>query len=408
MLKKEDLQRHHDQQAAAVIPYQTLAQLPEPVQDQLANLPRDAHNILVLYTGGTIGMRQNDDGNLVATNDAGELLKPLTIKGLDREVNVVWFQVYPDAIDSTNARWVHWVTIGNAIRLLYDKFDGFVVIGGTDTMAHMMAAMNFMFPNTGKPIIGTGSQRPMFKLGDDATRNLYFALAAAASDISGAHLAFADKLLHGLHVFKVQDRKFDAFTCPARYIIGEFDGEVNLFDHTPRRNPLVNQNRLIFQPHFLEGVKVVEISPSTPSQSIYHDGRDPLTAVLLIITFGAGNVRDTPIYESEMTHLDAIARLRGEGVPVVLGSPMMDGRVDSPYETGAKAMKETVGAISGGDTTGATLHVKAMFCLALSWNVNDGLVDSVKFRELMMKNHVGELTMNFRQTKGGAWCFASL
>ena len=204
-------------------------------------------------------------------------------------------------------------------------------------------------------------------------------------------------------MFKVQDRKFGAFSGPARHIIGEFDGEIHLFDHAPRRNPLINQHRLIYQPHFREGVKVVEISPATPSESIYYDGKDPLAAALLIITFGAGNVRDEPVYEGEMTHMDAITKLREEGIPVVLGSPMMDGRVDSPYATGAKAVSDAVGAISGGDTTGATLHVKAMFCLALAWDEANNCVNQSKFREQMMKNHVGELTMNFRSgKKGGA------
>lgn len=396
------LQQHHLKESQAVIPYARLGNLPAYVQDQIARRPRNKHNILVLYYGGTIGMHLNADGHLVPTNDATQLLEPLNIKGLKKKVNVVWFQVNPKrAIDSTNARWPHWVTIGNAIRLLYDFFDGFVVIGGTDTMSHMLDAMHFMFPNTGKPIIATGSQLPIYRLGDDATRNLYFALATAASNISGAHLAFADRLLHGLHVFKVQDRKFDAFTSPGRYLIGEFDGEVHLFDNAPGRNSTVKQRSLIYQPIFREGVKVVEISPATPSASIYYDGHDPLAAVLLLITFGAGNIRDEPIYPGEMTHMDAIVKLRGEGIPVLLGSPMMDGRVDSPYETGAKAVSEAIGAISGGDTTGAALQVKAMFCLAHAWKDKKGRVDPAKFKELMMQNHVGELTMEFAKKKEG-------
>src|SRR3989344_8722922 len=220
----------HTLMSGVVVPWSSLDQLPEPVKDQLARTRRHGiPRIAVLYYGGTAFMHRNAQGKLEPTDDPTEMLRSLQDKGLKGKIDLIWFRVTNQAIDSTNARWVHWVSIGNAIKLLYDMVDGFVVIGGTDTMAHMLAAMNFMFPNIGKPIIGCGAQLPMFRLGDDATRNLYFALATAASDISGTHLAFDSKLMHGLHVFKVQDRKFDAFTCPARHMIGEFDGEVHIF-----------------------------------------------------------------------------------------------------------------------------------------------------------------------------------
>lgn len=380
----------HEKQLRQVVPYTSLEELPPSVQDQLAHLRHDVPNVALLYYGGTLGAHQDPEGYLVPTNDAAQLLQPLTIKGLDREVNVVWVQVYPTAIDSTNGRWVHWVTIGNAVRLLHDLVDGFVVAGGTDTMAHLMAALNFMFPNIGKPVIGVGAQLPMFRQGDDATRNLYFAVSAALSDLSGAHLAFADVLRHGLHLFKVADRRFDAFDCPQRYVIGHYDGQVNVYDNAPRRNPLVTQSRLDYLPDFREGIKVVKISPATVSEAILHDAKDPTCVALLLITFGAGNVRDTPLYEGERTHVEIIADLSTQGLPVILGSPMMDGVVDSPYRAGAKAIE--AGGISGGDTCGAALEVKAMRCAALAWDRDQNHLNHDQFRAQMYRNHVGELT----------------
>ena len=384
-------QEHHRKMLSRVVEYPDVSSMPSVVQDQLAKLRRDMFNVVVLYYGGTIGMHQDESGNLVPTDSAEQLLEPLIVKGLNRKVNVVWFRVYPKTIDSTNGRFPHWVTIGNAIRTLYDLADGFVIVGGTDTMAHVAASMNFMFPNIGKPIILTGSQLPMFMLGDDATRNLYFALATACSDISGAHLAFADKLMHGLHVFKVQDRRFEAFGCETRYQIGHFDGEVQLYSSAPRRSAFITQQRLDFHPEFREGIKVVHLSPATPSGCLLYDGRDPMASVLLLITFGAGNVRNEEMYESETTHCQVIATLREEGVPVVLGSPMMDGKVhNSPYATGSEPVSSEVGAIPAGDTTGPTLEVKCMRCLALACS-EDGQLDMARFRQLMFQDHVGEL-----------------
>lgn len=383
----------HALMQGVVVPWSDLQQLPDSVKDQLArprrtSLPR----IAVLYYGGTAFMHRNAQGKFEPTDDPSEMLKSLNEKGLKDIIDMVWFRVTNSAIDSTNARWVHWASIGNAIKLLYDMADGFVVIGGTDTMAHMLSAMNFMFPNIGKPIIGCGAQVSIEELGDDATRNIYFALLAAASNLSGAHLAFDEDLLHGLHVFKVKDRGFRAFTAPTRWVIGNYDGSLNVFDRAPRRNPIVTASRLDYFPHFREGVKVVELSPATPSDSILHDAKDPACSSLLLITFGAGNVRNEPLYEGEMTHFQAIRRITDSRYPVVLGSPMIDGKVDSPYAAGV-AVSPEIGGISGGDTCGPTLHVKMMRCLHRAWIEGEDRLNYDKFRDLMMTDHVGELSM---------------
>ena len=387
----------HELQTKFVLPYEKLADLPDSTQAQLA----EAHGsslpvVVVLYYGGTIGMLPDELGRLIASDDAARLLEPLAIKGLDKKVHVVWCPVFEKAIDSTNGRWPHWVSIGNAIKLLYDMASGFVVCGGTDTMAHLLAAVHFMFPNIGKPIVGAAAQLPMAELGDDATSNLYFSIATAVSNLSGAHLAFRDEIMHGLHVHKIQDKRLGAFTAPTARMIGHFDGEVHLYQQAPRRNALVTGARLAFNPHFREGIKVVRISPATPSESILHDAEDPTCAALLLITFGAGNVRDEGIVKSEKTHIACLRKLCNNSYPVVLGSPMMDGVVDSPYLSGALAIstkEDGGGAISAGDTTGPTLEVKAMYALALAAEKsNDEGLDYAAFRAEMEKDHVGELT----------------
>src|SRR3989338_6038677 len=127
-MNKPKLTEHYKRQLDRVINYLNFDSLPDAVKDQLARLKTGMHRVCVLYYGGTIGMVRDAQNRLVPTNDINALLQPLYIKGLNKEVQVVWFQVYPGkAIDSTNGRWFHWVTIGNAIRLLYDLFDGFVV-----------------------------------------------------------------------------------------------------------------------------------------------------------------------------------------------------------------------------------------------------------------------------------------
>lgn len=396
------LAESHKREAAAVKRFDSESDLPDGVKIQLAHLRTDLPNIAILYYGGTLGMVADKNGFLVPTDNPDELLKPLILKGINQEINPIWFRVTDHAIDSTNGRWPYWVTIGNAIKRLYEDFNdqpgginGFVIAGGTDTMAHLTAGLKFIMPNIGRPVITTGAQSPIFKSGTDAESNIYFSLGAAAADLSGVHQAFANRLIDGLRVHKVRDTNFDAFDCPSGYQLGEFNSQgVKLFDNAPRRNKYVTSEQLEFNPEFRDGIKVVRLSPAARSASILHDALDPTAQALLLITYGAGNVRDEGLYPEEMTHIDALRVLREAQYPVVLGSSMMDGVIESPYAAGAKAVAKGVEAISARNVTGASLEVKMMRCLALAHSNGD--FDYPGFRKQMERNHVGELASRNR------------
>lgn len=372
-------------------------QLPESLKTQLAHLKSDTPNIAVLYYGGTLGMVQDENHHLVPTNDIEKLLEPLIIKGLKERINPIWFQVTDHAIDSTNGRWTHWATIGYAVRKLYALFEdapgginGFVVVGGTDTMAHLSSALRFMFPNLGRPIITTGSQQPIFEPGTDAESNLYFALSVAAEDLSGVHLAFGNVLRDGRFIHKIRDKGFDAFDTVRGADIGEHTSSgVILNSSAPRRNKFIKSSELEFDPEFQDGVRIAKLSPATPSESLLHDALDPTTQATLVITFGAGNVRDEGLLPEELNHIDILRVLREYRYPVVLGSPMLDGTIESPYATGIKAVAEGVEAISGKSTTGASLEVKMMRCMRLAYR--SGSFDYFEFVKQMQRNHVGEI-----------------
>ena len=383
----------HEKMLGSVIEFPTLDALPDYVKGQLAKFDRHSNKskILALYYGGTLGMEyvQLEGAKvLAASNDVDRLLKPLKERGLEDKIEVVWFPVLNKAIDSTNGRWPHWVSIANGIELLYDHFDGFVVAGGTDTMSYLMAAMHFIFPNIGKPIIGAAAQQAIGDWGEDAVRNLTFALQAATEDLSGAHLAFYDNLRHGLHLFKIRDKGYNAFDSPDKYRIGKFEqGNVELFGDYPRRFQVINKSNLKVNRNFLDGIFPTEISPFVYADSLLHMAQDPLTVAILLKTYGAGNARDLSIFERDPTHIEVLKKLHEQQFPVILGSPMQDGVVESPYESGEKAI--LAGAISGGNTTGSTLHVKISRALYNAWDAKTGL-DYGRFRREMYYNHVGE------------------
>jgi L-asparaginase len=400
------INERHDRMSSAVVEFPGVDELSPYVRDQLASLDRNGNRskVLVLYYGGTIGMEYKElEGTkvLAASNDVDKLLRPLRQEGLEDKVQVVWLPVLGKAIDSTNGRWPHWVSIANGIELLYDHFDGFVVAGGTDTMSYLTAAMHFILPNAGKPIIGAASQQPIGEWGEDAVRNLSFAIEAATSDLSGAHLAFYDKLRHGLHLFKVRDKGYDAFDSPDKYLIGEFEqGNVNLFGNQPRRFSAVTKSNLQVNRNFLDGIDITRINPFGYADSLMHMAKNPSTVAILLETYGAGNVRDLRMFEDDPTHVEVIEKLHKSGFPLVLGSPMQDGVVDSPYESGSRAM--LAGAISGGNTTGSTLPIKISRALYNAWDRKTGL-DYRKFRAEMYRSHVGEFDERIKDRTDGLW-----
>lgn len=406
LLKKvADPMEIHKRQSATVLRFEGDRELPNGLKTQLAHLRSDVPNVAILYYGGTLGMEQDKDGHLVPTDNIEKLLQPLIIKGLKERINPVWFQVTSHAIDSTNGRWPHWATIGYAIKALHLLFEdipgginGFVVAGGTDTMAHLSTALRFILPNIGRPVITTGAQQPIFVPGTDAESNLYFALSAATEDLSGIHQAFDNVLRDGRFIHKVRDKGFNAFDTVRGAEFGENTSDgIILNASAPRRNRFVKSRDLEFNPDFQDGVKISKLSPATPSESLLHDALDPTTQATLLITYGAGNVRNEGLLPEELNHIDVLRILREHQYPVVLGSPMLDGAVESPYATGAKAVEKGVEAISGRNTTGASLEVKMMRCLRLSYTGYDiehpehSEFDYKEFVEQMRKNHIGEI-----------------
>ena len=391
----------HERMAAAVKRFRDTSDLPDHVRDQMARLHTNRstkQRILVLYYGGTLGMVYNEiaDGvkALVPSNDTERLLSPLREHGLDDKMSVVWMPILEKPIDSTNGRWPHWMSIANAIELLYDHFDGFVVAGGTDTMDYLLSGLNFVFPNIGKPVIGAAAQKPVGSWGEDAIKNLMFSLSAACEDLSGCHLAFYDVLRDGLHVFKVKDKGYDAFDGPKQHELGRYeDGDVKPSRNVEKRKPYIEKKNLHVRSEFRDGMTVEHINPFGAAESLLHKAKDPFSLATIVLTYGAGNVRDVKMWEDEATHVDAIKVLHGMRYPLILGSPMQDGRVDSPYESGTMAL--LAGAVSGGNTTGSTLPVKISRCLALAWDPEKGY-DYRMLREYMYKNHVGEFDENIK------------
>ncbi|RZK12230.1 MAG: L-asparaginase 1, partial [Hymenobacter sp.] len=175
-----------------------------------------APRLLILYTGGTIGMAFNGRQELV----------PMHFSKLDRKVPELRQLPYrlellalPKLIDSSNVTPTDWLRLAQLIGQYYNEFEGFVVLHGTDTMAYSAAALSFLLEHLGKPVVFTGAQVPVGRTRSDAARNLLTALEIAAARHPTAHtvqlpevgLFFNDILIRGTRAKKVESQQFAAF-----------------------------------------------------------------------------------------------------------------------------------------------------------------------------------------------------
>ena len=172
-------------------------------------------HIYIAYTGGTIGMQKSVDHGYVPV--AGFMDKQLAdMPEFHRsEMPEYTIHEYEPLMDSSDMTPLDWQTIADDIRVNYDKYDGFVILHGTDTMAYTASALSFMLENLGKPVIVTGSQIPLAELRSDGQANLLNALHIAANyPINEVTLFFNNKLMRGNRSTKSHADGFNAFTSP--------------------------------------------------------------------------------------------------------------------------------------------------------------------------------------------------
>lgn len=164
--------------------------------------------ILLIATGGTIASQSTGKG-LAPQLASTEILKFVPSVNELCEVDTV--QLFN--IDSTNMMPAHWVKIAGAVEQNYDRYDGFVILHGTDTMSYTAAALSYLIQNNAKPIVLTGSQRPIDKEITDAKRNLYDSfLYAADSESHGINIIFDGHVICGTRARKSRSQSFNAFS----------------------------------------------------------------------------------------------------------------------------------------------------------------------------------------------------
>ena len=192
-------------------------------------------NILIVYTGGTIGMVKDYKTKALKVFDFSQIVDKIPeLKQLECHIDSLSFE---ELIDSSNMNTGYYVQIAETIEANYEKYDGFVVLTGSDTMSYISSAISFMFENLQKPIIFTGSQLPIGDLRTDAKENLITTIEIAAAKkngkpiISEVGLYFEYKLYRANRTTKINAEQFEAFTSMNYPPLAESGVHLNFNEH---------------------------------------------------------------------------------------------------------------------------------------------------------------------------------
>lgn len=322
--------------------------------------------ILLIYTGGTIGMKENPDTLLLEPFDFNQILQEVPeLRKFDFQIDTLSFD---PVIDSSDARPDFWVSLAEIIRDKYDAYCGFVILHGTDTMAYSASALSFMLENLEKPVIFTGSQLPIGMLRTDGKENLIDSLELAAARDSDGHpyvsevcIYFETELFRGNRTTKFSAENFSAFCSPNYPSLARVGTHIK-YDFQSLYRPKEWGRPLLLHTRLDTSVAVLKLFPGISETFVRSVLSTAGLRAVVLETFGSGNAPSSPWF------LDALSSFTSAGGIIINITQCQTGTVDMGTYANGDTLRQA-GVVCGRDMT-TEAAVTKLFVLLGQYNDN--------------------------------------
>lgn len=339
-------------------------------------------SILLIYTGGTIGMKQDASDLTLKPFDFSQILDE--VPELKKFALKVDSYTFDPLIDSSDVEPVFWQRLAELISGKYDDYDGFIVLHGTDTMAYSASALSFMLDGLTKPVIFTGSQLPIGVPRTDGKENIISAVEIASAKDADGHamvpevcIFFNSYLIRGNRAVKVSSEDFRAFRSPNLPALAEAGISIR-YNTELIRHPLDWYQSLGVNTKLDTRVSILKIHPGITPQVVRDILLGAETRAVIIETYGSGNA------PSRQWFLDAVGDACRQGKVLVNVTQCLSGKVDMGIYANGKALQDA-GVVCGYDSTTEAALGKLFYLLGKS-------SDNEWVKAMMTKNLKGEIS----------------
>ncbi|MBM3405038.1 MAG: type I asparaginase [Bacteroidetes bacterium] len=322
-------------------------------------------SILIIYTGGTIGMVHDPRTGILKPLGFDNLYKHLPVlESLNFHID---FHTFDPLLDSSNMHPSFWIKLAGVIEENYEQYDGFVVLHGSDTMAYSASALSFMLENLNKPVIFTGSQLPIGVVRTDGRDNLINSIEIAAAQeeetpvVPEVAICFENRLFRGNRTTKFNAEHFQAFVSGNYPILADIGVHIR-YNRMHILKP--NFKKLKVHKVFDENILILKLFPGISKQAVDCALQTSGLKGIIFETFGAGNAPTAPWF------IDSLKEALDRGIILFNVTQCKGGAVElGKYETSAELGR--IGVVSGYDITTESAVAKMMYLLGYDFEKDE-------------------------------------